>query len=142
MRKTYGLSLLAIHRSGQTITREGEGVRDTKLQAGDYLIVHTAWSDLTRLKKNRDFVVVTTEYPHEELRPKKVPYALFFFGVALFFVLFTDLRLSVALLTGALGMVLSRVLSIDEAYNAVSWKTVFLLASLIPLGMAVEGSQE
>ncbi len=48
--------------------------------------------------------------------------------------------MSIALLTGAMGMILSGVLSIDEAYKAVSWKTVFLLASLIPLGMAVEGS--
>ena len=52
--------------------------------------------------------------------------------------LFTDIRLSIALLTGAIGMVLSGVLRINEAYEAVSWKTVFLLASLIPLGMAVE----
>jgi di/tricarboxylate transporter len=37
-------------------------------------------------------------------------------------------------------MVLTNVISIDEAYKAVSWKTVFLLASLIPLGMAVETS--
>jgi len=55
-------------------------------------------------------------------------------------VLFTDVRLSVALLTGAVGMILSGVLTIDEAYGAVSWKTVFLLASLIPLGQAVETS--
>ena len=55
-------------------------------------------------------------------------------------VLFTDLRLSVALLTGAVGMILSKVLTIDEAYEAVSWKTVFLLASLIPLGFAVEST--
>jgi di/tricarboxylate transporter len=60
--------------------------------------------------------------------------------VTLGLVLFTDLRLSVSLLVGALGMVLSGVLSIDEAYKAVSWKTVFLLASLIPLGVAVEHS--
>jgi di/tricarboxylate transporter len=53
-------------------------------------------------------------------------------------VLFTDIRLSVALLTGAIGMVLSGVMKIEEAYDAVSWKTVFLLASLIPLGLAVE----
>jgi len=65
---------------------------------------------------------------------------LTFFGIALGMVLFTDLRLSVALLTGALGMILSGVLRIEEAYRAVSWKTVFLLASLIPLGMAVEAS--
>ncbi len=84
--------------------------------------------------------MVTTEYPHEELRPHKVPAALLFFAITLGLVLFTDLRLSVSLLTGALGMILAGVLSIDEAYEAVSWKTVFLLASLIPLGMAVDGS--
>ena len=83
-------------------------------------------------------MVVTTEYPREELRPHKVLPAAFFFGIALFMVLFTDIRLSVALLTGAMGMVLSGVLNIEEAYEAVSWKTVFLLASLIPLGLAVE----
>ncbi|MES9847548.1 MAG: SLC13 family permease, partial [Candidatus Thiodiazotropha sp.] len=84
------------------------------------------------------FVVVTTEYPHEDLRPHKVGWAMLFFSIALSMVLFTDIRLSVALLTGAIGMVLSGVLNIDEAYEAVSWKTVFLLASLIPLGLAVE----
>ena len=73
--------------------------------------------------------------PSNKLAP-----ALFFFGIALFMVLFTDLRLSVALLTGAIGMILSKVLTIDEAYEAVSWKTVFLLASLIPLGFAVEST--
>jgi di/tricarboxylate transporter len=58
--------------------------------------------------------------------------------VALGLVLFTDFRLSVALLTGAVGMIVSGVLRMEEAYRAVSWKTVFLLASLIPLGIAVE----
>jgi di/tricarboxylate transporter len=139
MRKTYGMSLLAIHRGGKTI-REGEGVRNMPFQAGDTLVVHTPWDALMRMKSNRNFVVVTTEFPHEELRPNKVPHALVFFLIALGLILFTDLRLSIALLTGALGMVLSRVLSIEEAYRAVSWKTVFLLASLIPLGMAVQSS--
>jgi di/tricarboxylate transporter len=138
MRKTYGLSLLAMYRGGETITREGGGVRDTPFQSGDALVVHTTWADLARLESNRDFVIITTEYPHEESRPHKLNFALLFFGIALCMVLFTDLRLSIALLTGAMGMVLSKVLTIDEAYQAVSWKTVFLLASLIPLGLAVE----
>ena len=140
MRKTYGLSLLAIHRGGETVTREGGGVRDTPFISGDALVVHTTWSDLARLETDRNFVVVTTEYPHEESRPHKVVCAGVFFAIALSMVLFTDLRLSIALLTGALGMILTNVLSIDEAYQAVSWKTVFLLASLIPLGLAVETS--
>jgi len=139
MRKTYGLTVLAIHRQGKAI-REDEGVVDLPLQGGDTLICHIAWEQLARLTKDRNFVVVTTEYPHEELRPHKVHFALLFFAIALGMVLFTDTLLSVALLTGAVGMVVTGVLSMDEAYKAVSWKTVFLLASLIPLGVAVERS--
>ncbi|MCF1184151.1 SLC13 family permease [Marichromatium gracile] len=140
LRKTYGLSLLAIHRGGSIINYTTGGVRNTPFAAGDALVVHTTWADLARLERDRNFVVVTTEYPHEALRPHKVPVALALFVLTLGLILFTDLRLSVALLTGAVGMVLTGVLSIEEAYEAVSWKTVFLLASLIPLGLAVEQS--
>jgi len=139
MRKTYGMALIGLHREGET-RREGDDIRNTPFIAGDTLVVHTAWDSLQRIEKDRDFVVVTTEYPKEEARPQKLVPALVFFGLALFLVLFTDLRLSVALLTGAVGMILSGVLKIEEAYEAVSWKTVFLLASLIPLGVAVETS--
>jgi di/tricarboxylate transporter len=138
MRKVYGLALIGLHRDGETM-REGDDIRNVPFMAGDTLVVHTSWIALDRIQKDNDFVVVTTEYPHEEqLRPNKIIPALIFFSIALTMVLFTDIRLSVALLTGALGMILSGVLNIDEAYEAVSWKTVFLLASLIPLGLAVE----
>ncbi len=139
MRKVYGLALVALHRRGETMF-EGDHIRSTPLETGDTLLVHTTWKALAHLEQDRNFVIVTTEYPREETRPNKVGWAGFFFGLALFMVLFTDLRLSVALLTGAIGMVLSGVLKIEEAYDAVSWSTVFLLASLIPLGLAVETS--
>ena len=137
MRKTYGISMITMHRDGQTM-REVEDIRNIPFHSGDTLVVHTTWEALMRLEKDSNFVVITSEYPHEELRPNKVLWAGIFFAIALSLVLFTDIRLSIALLTGAIGMVLSGVLRIDEAYDAVSWKTVFLLASLIPLGMAVE----
>lgn len=140
LRKTYGLAMVAIHRNGETL-REGDDIRNMPLQAGDTLVVHTSWLNLNRISNDRNFVVVTTEYPQDEkLRPEKLKWAGLFFGIALFLVLFTDLRLSIALLTGAMGMILAGVLKIEEAYDAVSWKTVFLLASLIPLGLAVETS--
>ena len=60
--------------------------------------------------------------------------------IALALVLFTEVRLSLCLLIGAVGMIVTRVLSIEEAYGAVSWQTVFLLASLIPLGQAVQNT--
>jgi di/tricarboxylate transporter len=135
MRKTYGFNVLAVHRGGQTIT---QNFRSLILQSGDTLVIHTRWDDLAALEKNRDFVIITSDYPHEELRPHKVKFALFFFALALSLVLFTELRLSIALMVGAVGMIVSGVLNMDEAYGAVSWKSVFLLASLIPLGMAVE----
>jgi len=139
MRKKYGISLTALHRGGETL-REGDGVRDMPLQAGDTLVVHTGWDALAQLDKDDNFVVITTEYPHEELRPHKVNAALACFVVALILILFTNTLLSVSLMTGAIGMILLRVLNIEEAYRAVSWKSVFLLASLIPLGLAVETS--
>ncbi|AHE97118.1 SLC13 family permease [Thioalkalivibrio paradoxus] len=137
MRRTYGLSVLRLQRGEEPIR---EGLRDVPLRATDTLVVHCDWESLARLEGNRDFVIVTSDYPRERLRPSKVPYALFFLAVALGMILFTDLPLSVALLTGALGMILTGVIDMDDAYRAVSWKTVFLLASLIPLGAAVENT--
>ena len=139
LRKTHGIAMVGLHRDGKTM-HEDEDIRNMPFHSGDTLVVHTTWESLMRLETSPNFVVITTEYPREETRPHKVGYAAFFFTIALGMVLFTDIRLSIALLTGAVGMVLSGVLNIDEAYRAVSWKTVFLLASLIPLGMAVEQS--
>ena len=58
--------------------------------------------------------------------------------LALGLVLFSDMRLSLALMTGAVLMILTGVLRIEEAYHSIGWQSVFLLASLIPLGLAVE----
>ncbi len=146
MRRTYGTNLLAIHRGSETLSLvETEDhapsyVGDVELRAGDTLVAYIRWDRLANLTRDRDFVVVTQDFPREELRPKKVPHALIFFLISLGLILFTDIRLSLCLLTGAAGMILTRVLSIEEAYEAVSWSTVFLLASLIPLGQAVQAT--
>ena len=136
LRRNDGLHILRIYRAGYTLD---EKVRETPLQGGDTLVVHTAWRNLKKLRDNTDYAIVT-DHVDEELRPNKIKPALFFFILAVSLVLFSELRLSVSLLVGAVGMVLAGVLTMDEAYRAVSWKTVFLLASLIPLGLAVEKS--
>ena len=134
VRKRYGISVLAINRRGEILT---EGVRDMPLETGDCLVSHSTWRDLSAVGRERDFIVAT-DIPAEEQRPQKVGHALIFFAISISMIVFTDYRLSISLLVGAMGMVLTGVLSMDEAYNAVSWKTVFLLASLIPLGAAME----
>ena len=139
MRKTYGLAMVALHRDGETMM-EGDHIREIPFESGDTILVFTTWRALAHLERDRNFVIVTSEYPREESRPHKIGWAATFFSLALFLVIFTDLRLSVALMVGAIGMVISGVLKIEEAYDSVSWGTVFLLASLIPLGIAVETS--
>ena len=134
LRKRYGISVLAINRRGEVLT---EDIRDLELETGDCLVSHSTWSDLSAVGRERDFIVAT-DIPKEEQRPQKVAHALVFFAISMSMIIFTEYRLSVSLLVGAMGMVLTGVLSMDEAYHSVSWKTVFLLASLIPLGQAME----
>jgi len=134
LRSRFGISVLAINRRGEVLRDQ---LRLEVLQAGDCLVSHSTWSDLAELAKDKDFIVAT-DIPKEEQRPQKVFHALAFFALSLVLIVFTDIRLSIALMTGAIGMVLTGVLSMDEAYQSVSWKTVFLMASLIPLGYAME----
>ncbi len=134
-RRSFGTNILQIYRSEDVIRHS---FRDQLLQAGDTLVVHASWKDLNALSRNRD-VVVATDVKYEDLRTNKIKEALFFFALGLTLFLLTD-SLAISLLTGAIGMVLSGVLTMDEAYDAVSWQTVFLLASLIPLGIAVDQS--
>lgn len=146
LRMAYGMSLLAIHRGEETFshiesqTHQATAIARVPLRSGDTIVVHTDWGALTRLKNDRNFVIVTSGYPQDDLRPHKVTLALFFFAIALGLILFSDLRLSLCLLIGATGMIITRVLSVDEAYSSVSWNTVFLLASLIPLGQAMQAT--
>ena len=134
LRQRFGISVLAVNRREEIITQQ---LREQPLQVGDCLVSHSTWRDLANVARDKDFIVAT-DIPKEEQRPQKVPHALGFFALSLYLILFTDFQLSIALLTGAIGMILTGVLSMDEAYQSVSWSTVFLMASLIPLGFAME----
>ena len=74
----------------------------------------------------------------EILRPQKAMLAVGWLALALFQIVVLKIQLSVALMSGALGMIITGVLTVDEAYLSVDWMTVFLLAGLIPLGIAFE----
>ncbi|HEX5488678.1 MAG TPA: SLC13 family permease, partial [Rhodanobacteraceae bacterium] len=137
LRKRYGISVLAVNR-GDEVTR-GEDVRKMSLRAGDSLVLYSSWRDLSLAAESRDLVPVT-DIPSEEQRPGKVRYALAFFALAMALGLFTDLRLAVAMLTGAVGMLLAGVLNMDEAYGAINWKTIFVMACLIPLGISMDST--
>jgi di/tricarboxylate transporter len=134
LRELYDVTLLAVHRNGKVIT---DDLRQVELEAGDVLVLFTPWGHLDNLAKQPAFVILS-DYPTEPPRTNKMWWALGAFALSLSLVIFTSLQLSLALMVGAGIVLVSGVLTADEAYRAVSWKTIFLLAALIPLGQAVE----
>ncbi len=135
-RKRYEVNSVALVRRGEVIYA---GFSDTKLASGDALLLFGKWDKFIELK-NRNVFAFSTQIKGEVMRPEKAKLALFWFAVALTMILIFNVKLSIALLTGALGMILTKVLSVDEAYQSVDWMTVFLLAGLLPLGMAFQES--
>lgn len=136
LRRQMGLSLLAINRDKAVLR---ENVRDVALRAGDMLVFHSIWTDLAEAAASKDLVVVT-DYPKGEQRPHKFKIAMAIFAVAMLLALSSRLPVSIALMTGVAGMLIAGVIHIDEAYSAINWKTVFLMACLIPLGWAMDSS--
>lgn len=136
MRRNYELHVLALYRE-QKVYR-GEELVDLVLRSGDTLGMFCRWEALADFHKNPDFVVLTTSYPREEVRPQKIRYAFFFFVLSLLLIVWGGYSVAVGLLLGAAGMIGTGVLTIDEAYESVSWKTVFLLAGLMPLGLLMQ----
>lgn len=137
LRNLYGATVLSVFRVDEVIDR---GLADLELKAGDTLVLHVKWDDLGTIADAKNDFVVVTDFPRKDERPDKLTYAAACFSLTLFLVLFSDIRLSAALMTGAVGMILTGVIKIEEAYNSIGWQSVFLLASLIPLGIAVENS--
>ncbi|MEG3049496.1 MAG: SLC13 family permease, partial [Thermomonas sp.] len=136
LRKQYGLSLLAINRDKQVLR---EDVRNIPIRAGDMLVLHSIWTDLAQAAKGKDFVVVT-DYPKDEQRPHKFKIAMAIFAASMLLALSSKIPVPIALMTGVAGMLVAGVIHVDEAYAAISWKTVFLMACLIPLGWAMDSS--
>jgi di/tricarboxylate transporter len=136
LRAQYGISVLAINRDNQI---HRDDIRSMVLKAGDMLVFHCIWTNLTQAARSRDFVVIT-DYPKEEQRPHKLRMALVIFAIALALALSGEIPTSLALMAGATGMLLGGVLNMDEAYAAINWKTVFLMACLIPVGAAMDNT--
>ncbi len=136
LRKQAGISLLAINRDRQVLR---DDVRNTPMRAGDMLVLHSIWTDLALAAKGKDFVVVT-DYPKGEQRPHKFKIAMGIFAGSMLLALSSKIPVPIALMTGVAAMLVAGVLHVDEAYAAISWKTVFLMACLIPLGWAMDSS--
>jgi len=145
-RKTYEVNPVVLCREGECIFGP---ISDIELRPGDALLLFGRWEKFHVLKGRKTFAF-TTDIKGEIMRTEKARTAVIWLAIALGLVLgfnplmkmlgYPDLKLSlsVCLLTGALGMIITKVMSVDEAYQSVDWMTVFLLGGLIPLGLAFE----
>lgn len=136
-KELYGVNPVALFKGNKIFY---SGLTHIRMRMGDTLLLHGPWERFHILKNRPQPRALTFATPLEGeiLRPQKAKLALAWLAVALAQIIFFKVQLSVALMSGALGMIITGVLSIDEAYQSVDWMTVFLLAGLIPLGIAFE----
>jgi di/tricarboxylate transporter len=135
-RDRYGFTALAIWRHGEAIT---EKLRDVPLQFGDALLLQGPRHRVRELQEGTDFLVLEP-LEVEQLRHKKAPIAIAALGLSIGLVVFVDFHISLAMVIGAVIMILTKCLSIEEAHESIDWRTVFLVAGMLPLGMAMEAT--
>lgn len=134
LRKRYAVEPVMMFSKGEEVRGD---FSDRQIFPGDTMIVYGLWKNISDLKTNSDFVVATPFTVEKKLNPSKIWGGLLCFLGAIGLAM-TGSPISMAFFTGAIAMVLTKVITIQEAYQAIEWKVVFLLAGLIPLGIAMQ----
>ncbi|HSJ56777.1 MAG TPA: SLC13 family permease, partial [Anaerolineae bacterium] len=134
-REKYNLTVLAILRDGRP---RRTGLADLPLRFGDTLLVQGPRQSIRILQRELDFVVLGAGADEERVRPSKAPLAAALVVVMLVPVMAGWLPISAAALLAGVLMVLTGCLTMDEAYQAIEWRAVFLVAGMLPLGVAME----
>jgi di/tricarboxylate transporter len=133
-RSKYGLNVLAIWRSGRPYH---SNLRDMALRFGDAMLLYGARDRLKVLGSEPDFLVLTEE-AQEAPRLNKAPAAILVMAAVLVPVIFGWLPIPITAVMGVVLMILTGVLTMEEAYRSIEWKAVFLIAGMLPLGIALE----
>ncbi len=133
-RKKYGLQVIAIWREGKAIR---EDLADEALRFGDAILLQGSWENIRQLAANDDFVVLS-QTAQTARKTKKAPYALggLFLMVAMVVTGFQPIH--VAAFAAASLIILSGALKMQEAYRAIEWRAIFLVAAVLPVGFAME----
>ena len=133
-RSRYGLTILAIWREGRAYRSH---LRDMKLRLGDALLLFGPRRRLHLFGSEPDFLVLSEE-AQPAPRIKKAPLAIAIMTLVLLPVIFNWLPISISAIVGVSLMILTGCLRMDEAYQLIEWKAVFLIAGMLPLGIAMD----
>lgn len=133
-REKYGISVLAIWRGDRSYRT---GLADIPLHFGDAFLCYGPHERFEILASDPDFIVLKLDV-QEKPSIEKAPIAALIMLAVIFVVIMNWLPISVAAIAGAALMVLNRCLTMDEAYRAIEWQAVFLIAAMLPLGLAMQ----
>ncbi|MDX9991222.1 MAG: SLC13 family permease [Anaerolineales bacterium] len=133
----YRLSVLGISRPGGG---EPLNLKTTLLRFGDILLIQGSWQNILALRENqRNFVVMGQ--PENMIGPAhrhKAPLAALILAGMLVVLIGNFLPLTTTSMLAGLLMILSGCLSIDEAYGFIDWKSIVLIAGMLPMSTALE----
>lgn len=135
-RGKYGLQVIAIWREGRAFR---SNLRDMELKFGDGLLILGKREKIKLFGRDSDFIILTqgiTEVP----RSNKALLAALILSVTLIPVMFGWLPISIAAISGVVMMILTGCLTMDEAYKSIDWKSVFVIAGMFPLGIAMQST--
>ena len=135
-REKFGMTVLAVMRGGRAYRHK---LRNMPLRFGDALLLHGPRQKVRLLADEPDFILLT-EGAQQVTRNKKAPLAILIMAGVVISVAVGLLPISIAAVTGASLMILSGILSMDEAYRSIQWQAVFLIAGMLPLGIALQNS--
>ncbi len=133
-RAKYGLTILAIWRGGKA---HRSHLRDMKLQFGDALLLFGPRRRLMMFGVEPDFLVLREEVLPAP-RSKKAPLAILIMALVLIPVILNWLPIAISAVAGVSLMILTGCLKMDEAYRLIEWRAVFLIAGMLPLGIALD----
>jgi di/tricarboxylate transporter len=133
-RDKYGMTVLATW-NGSRVFRTG--LEDRKLAFGDALLLQGPRQRLPMLRLDPDLIVLSPEQDTVRQVSNKGRHAVAIFGLTLFIATISPFSVGEVMLAGALMMVLTNVLTMEQVYRAIEWKIVFLVAGVLPLGLAM-----
>src|SRR6056297_2974973 len=133
-RQRYDANVLAFRTRGSVVRDRFEKIR---IRVGDTLLVQAPPDSLTRLVENEDFIVAH-EFDEVTYRSEKIPFAIGIIAGVVALPALNILPIVVSALAGVVAMIFTGVLKPTELYSSVEWNVIFLLAGVIPLGIALQ----
>ncbi|MEO1286944.1 MAG: SLC13 family permease, partial [Chloroflexota bacterium] len=137
LNREVGLLALALWRDGQSFTT---GVRNIPLEVGDAVLVIGQSSDIEDLSNNPDYILPAGQYTNRSTNYRKAPHAIVITLTVLALAILNIVSLPIAMIAGAVSMVLVGCLSMEQFYEAISWRVIFLVAGMLPLSFAITDS--